>query len=95
MDHMTSEPEQITAAQVRAARMLCKRSPIRVCRDVEITKQTLQKAEGERKSITSRYLSSKLRAYYESAGVEFINGDVPSARLKMTPNDDTPDAILI
>jgi hypothetical protein len=75
-------PEQITPAQFLAARKLIGRTVIRVCRDLQITKQTLQKADGVRKVNISPYVASKLRTYYEAAGVIFTNGDDPGVRLR-------------
>jgi hypothetical protein len=86
---MTEEPSplgelrQITSAEFLQARKLCHRTPKRVCRELGIARATLLKAENPLNTTTSRYLASKLRAYYEAAGVEFIeaNGGGPGVRM--------------
>jgi transcriptional regulator with XRE-family HTH domain len=79
---MNDDCDQITAAQLRAARMLTNHSPLQIYRALGITRQTLSKAENTKAPPVARYLAAKLRAYHEAAGVDFVVSEESGVRLK-------------
>lgn len=74
----------ISPDQAKAARLLLGLAKMKVCRDLGIAPQTIDRAEIERSKggPPPPAMFDKLRRYYEAAGVEFTNAEQPSVRLK-------------
>jgi hypothetical protein len=81
---MSTKNMSVTPEQLRAARGLLNWSRNDLARAVDISLETVNRAEGLRKDHASAEAIAKLRAALESAGVIFVeeNGEGPGVRLK-------------
>jgi hypothetical protein len=72
-----------TPAQLRAARALLGISQPTIARMTGLSTMTVKRAEGAGRPAASSEAIGKIRTAFESAGVEFTNGDAPGVRLRI------------
>jgi hypothetical protein len=81
---------QISPEQAKVARALLGLGAMYVCRELGIAPQTLKRAEIARTKggPLPAAMLSRLRRYYEAAGIEFTAGEPPGVGLKAGASSD-------
>jgi transcriptional regulator with XRE-family HTH domain len=71
----------ITAAQLKAARLLLEWTQTKMAAEVHLNRRTISDFESRRRKVSAA-ASAEIRYVLERAGVEFTNGGEPGVKLR-------------